>query len=97
MNVQMVDFSSPNKYNAGKRLEQPVAWHGPFVMTTDEEIAKTLIEYRRGTFLKKRADWDYKRLSTRPLQAHALTSASESASASTETTGTTAPRGKEDL
>lgn len=23
---------------AGKRLRQPVAWHGPFVMTTNAEI-----------------------------------------------------------
>jgi redox-sensitive bicupin YhaK (pirin superfamily) len=51
---------------AGKRLNQPIAWHGPFVMTTDEEIQKTIDEYRRGTFLKKRAPWDYKRLSAFP-------------------------------
>jgi quercetin 2,3-dioxygenase len=53
---------------AGKMLRQPVAWHGPFVMTTDEEIEQTIREYRRGTFLKKKASWDYKRIAARPAQ-----------------------------
>ena len=50
----------------GKRLNQPVAWHGPFVMTTDAEIQRTISDYQRGTFLKKRAAWDFKRISTKP-------------------------------
>jgi redox-sensitive bicupin YhaK (pirin superfamily) len=51
---------------AGERLNQPIAWHGPFVMTTDDEIRQTIQEYRKGTFLKKRASWDYKKLSSKP-------------------------------
>jgi quercetin 2,3-dioxygenase len=51
---------------SGKMLRQPIAWHGPFVMTTDQEIKDTIKEYRSGTFLKKRADWDYKRIATKP-------------------------------
>jgi len=51
---------------AGKRLNQPIAWHGPFVMTTDAEIDTAVREYQRGTFLKKRAPWDYKRMSAFP-------------------------------
>ena len=50
---------------AGKRLNQPIAWHGPFVMTTQEEIRQTLSEYRNGAFLRKRAAWDYKDISTK--------------------------------
>jgi quercetin 2,3-dioxygenase len=46
---------------AGIRLNQPIAWYGSFVMTTKEEIQQTLVEYRNGTFLKKRAPWDYKK------------------------------------
>jgi redox-sensitive bicupin YhaK (pirin superfamily) len=53
---------------AGKMLHQPIAWHGPFVMTTDAEIRQTLREYSQGTFLKKRAEWDYKRIATKPVQ-----------------------------
>lgn len=45
---------------SGKRLKQKIAWHGPFVMTTADEIAHCLQEYRTGTFLKVRAPYDYK-------------------------------------
>eukprot|EP00802_Teleaulax_amphioxeia_P008087 Tamp_08095.p1 GENE.Tamp_08095~~Tamp_08095.p1 ORF type:complete len:388 (+),score=87.72 Tamp_08095:3-1166(+) len=51
---------------AGKMLKQPIAWHGPFVMTTKEEIQRTITEYQRGTFLRKRAPWDYKRIAAAP-------------------------------
>lgn len=44
----------------GKSLDQPIAWHGPFVMTTDAEIKQTLREYQNGTFLRLRAPYDYK-------------------------------------
>ena len=50
---------------AGKMLKQPIAWHGPFVMTTDAEIKTAIREYQMGTFLKKRAAWDYKRIATK--------------------------------
>ena len=32
---------------AGTRLKQPIAWHGPFVMTTQAEIEHTFQEYRQ--------------------------------------------------
>lgn len=51
---------------AGKRLDQPIAWHGPFVMCTDREIEATLQEYRRGLFPPKRVPWDYKKIATFP-------------------------------
>lgn len=54
---------------SGEMLKQPIAWHGPFVMTTKEEIAQTLADYRRGTFLKKRAPWDFKRIADFPKEA----------------------------
>lgn len=44
----------------GARLQQEIAWHGPFVMSSQAEIRATIDEYRRGTFLKVRAPWDYK-------------------------------------
>ena len=49
----------------GKRLNQEIAWHGPFVMTTQSEIQQTLRDYRRGKFPVERVEWDYKRTSTR--------------------------------
>lgn len=39
---------------AGRPLREPVAWHGPVVMTTEEELETAFREYRAGTFVKKR-------------------------------------------
>lgn len=36
----------------GKPLNEPVAWGGPIVMNTREEVAKAFEEYRNGTFIK---------------------------------------------
>ncbi len=37
---------------SGKPLREPVAWYGPIVMNTQEELRKAFAEYRDGTFLK---------------------------------------------
>jgi len=37
---------------SGKPLEEPVAWHGPIVMNTQEELQQAFSELRDGTFLK---------------------------------------------
>jgi redox-sensitive bicupin YhaK (pirin superfamily) len=37
---------------AGKPLGEPVAWHGPIVMNTQEELRLAFEEYQEGTFLK---------------------------------------------
>ena len=37
---------------SGKPLNEPVAWRGPIVMNTDEELRIAFAEYRDGTFLK---------------------------------------------
>jgi len=39
---------------SGKPLEEPVAWYGPIVMNTQEELRRTLAELRDGTFIKQR-------------------------------------------
>jgi redox-sensitive bicupin YhaK (pirin superfamily) len=36
----------------GKPLHEPIAWHGPIVMNTEEEIATALRELSEGTFIK---------------------------------------------
>lgn len=53
---------------AGKRLNEPIAWHGPFVMNTQEEIQNTILELRQGRFPPKRTAWDYKQWSTFPKE-----------------------------
>jgi redox-sensitive bicupin YhaK (pirin superfamily) len=39
---------------SGKPLREPVAWYGPIVMNTQEELANAFAEYQNGTFIKKR-------------------------------------------
>jgi redox-sensitive bicupin YhaK (pirin superfamily) len=38
---------------AGQPLGEPVAWGGPIVMNTDEELQEAFWELRQGTFIKK--------------------------------------------
>ncbi len=39
---------------SGKPLGEPVAWYGPIVMNTEEELRIAFEEYRNGTFIKHR-------------------------------------------
>jgi quercetin 2,3-dioxygenase len=38
---------------SGKPIEEPVAWSGPIVMNTEEELRQAYLELRAGTFIKK--------------------------------------------
>ena len=37
---------------SGKPLREPVAWYGPIVMNTEQELAQAVSELRSGTFIK---------------------------------------------
>jgi len=39
---------------SGKPLQEPVAWQGPIVMNTQEELRQAYLELRNGTFIKER-------------------------------------------
>ena len=39
---------------SGKPLEEPVAWYGPIVMNTQEQLRQAFEELEEGTFLKNR-------------------------------------------
>ncbi len=39
---------------SGKPLQEPVAWYGPIVMNTQEQLRQAFEELERGTFLKSR-------------------------------------------
>jgi quercetin 2,3-dioxygenase len=38
---------------SGRPIREPVAWGGPIVMNTDEELKQAFREYRNGTFIKQ--------------------------------------------
>ena len=38
---------------SGKPLEEPVAWYGPIVMNTQEQLREAFRELEKGTFLKE--------------------------------------------
>ncbi len=38
---------------SGKPLEEPVAWYGPIVMNTQEQLQQAFRELEKGTFLKE--------------------------------------------
>lgn len=39
---------------SGKSLDEPIAWYGPIVMNTQEELQKAFEEFHEGTFIKRR-------------------------------------------
>jgi redox-sensitive bicupin YhaK (pirin superfamily) len=39
---------------SGKPIEEPVAWHGPIVMNTQEQIRQAMEELQNGDFIRHR-------------------------------------------
>lgn len=52
INVQAGDQGIRFLFVSGKPLKEPVAWYGPIVMNTQEELQKAFQELQSGTFLK---------------------------------------------
>jgi quercetin 2,3-dioxygenase len=54
--VQITTADEPVRFLliSGKPLREPVAWYGPIVMNTEEELRVAFREYQDGTFIKKK-------------------------------------------
>jgi redox-sensitive bicupin YhaK (pirin superfamily) len=54
-NIRAVTGNSPARFIliSGKPIAEPVAWRGPIVMNTDEELDQAFREFRNGTFIRK--------------------------------------------
>jgi redox-sensitive bicupin YhaK (pirin superfamily) len=39
---------------SGKPIEEPVAWYGPIVMNTQEQLRQAMAELQTGSFIKHR-------------------------------------------
>jgi redox-sensitive bicupin YhaK (pirin superfamily) len=52
--LQITTEGEPTRFLliSGKPLGEPVAWHGPIVMNTKQELETAFREYREGTFIK---------------------------------------------
>jgi redox-sensitive bicupin YhaK (pirin superfamily) len=58
--VEMTAVGAPLRFLlvSGKPIGEPVAWYGPIVMNTQQEIRVAFEEYQNGTFIKKEAKQD---------------------------------------
>lgn len=50
---------------AGKKLREPIAWHGPIVMNSKDQLMQIFRQIQSGEFPPKRVPWDYKRAASR--------------------------------
>ncbi len=48
------DSNARMLFISGKPIKEPVAWYGPIVMNTQQELETAFREYRNGTFIKKK-------------------------------------------
>ena len=56
--IQKIFKSKPTMEGAGVRLKrafgEPVAWYGPIVINTQEELRIAFEEYENGTFIRRK-------------------------------------------
>jgi redox-sensitive bicupin YhaK (pirin superfamily) len=52
--VKVTTKDSPARFLlfSGKPLREPIAWYGPIVMNTQEELQTAMDDFRNGTFIK---------------------------------------------
>jgi redox-sensitive bicupin YhaK (pirin superfamily) len=52
--IQVATKDTPSRFIffSGKALHEPIAWGGPIVMNTEDELRKSFIELEEGTFIR---------------------------------------------
>ena len=50
--IKAADKKAQVLFICSKRLDEPVAWGGPIVMNTKEELNKAFDDLKKGTFIK---------------------------------------------
>jgi redox-sensitive bicupin YhaK (pirin superfamily) len=52
--IQVVTKANPVRFLlvTGRPLKEPIAWHGPIVMNTDQELRQAFSDLQDGTFIK---------------------------------------------
>ena len=56
--IEVGDAPAEVLFLSAPRLNEPIAWYGPIVMNTQDELQKARMELRDGTFLKEGVDYD---------------------------------------
>lgn len=56
IDIQAGDKGMRFLFLSGKPLREPIAWGGPIVMNTQEELQQAFTEYENDTFIKKPSD-----------------------------------------
>lgn len=55
--IKAIEEKAQVLFISSERLEEPVAWGGPIVMNTEEELYQAFDELKRGTFLRDRISY----------------------------------------
>ena len=56
--IQAMDKPIEIVYIASRRLEEEIAWHGPIVMNTRQELIEAFEDIENNTFIKQRAKYE---------------------------------------
>jgi len=51
---------------AGKKTREDIVWRGPFVCSSQEQLARVMKNYQRGKLPSKRVPWDYRNVDSFP-------------------------------
>lgn len=57
LDIEALDEDIQILFISSDKLEEPVAWAGPIVMNTEDELRVAMHELRNGTFLKEQVDY----------------------------------------